>query len=682
MSFTQIQNAGAAGYSATFSGHVTVGDLLTAAIASEYSGSAVSSPGVSDSAGNGPGGQYNLVDSAAVSVSGHHYNVAIYQAIATTGGSGIVVTYNPAQSGDGWIYIQEDSFVGTCTADGSNSATGTGTSLSSGSFTTTGTSDLVVGIGVAVLNATAQTWTAGGSMTSPFSTVGSGTALAACAVNQYGVAAGSNAATMSDTNSLAWLCVGAAVSAGSLGFSGAEGNYALSGAAASFLHDFSLPTAAGAYSVTGAAATLTPTLAATKGTYATAGAAAGLYHGSKVNTAEGTYALSGDAAGLAWNVATATAAAGLYATTGELATLLHAHKIPSVEGTYAVSGEAATLFFGDALSASAGVYATTGAAATLLHKHVLFAAAGAYGVTGTAAGLFSSATNILSAATGAYLISRIPAALTWQHDLFAGPGAYALTGGAALLQQPAILYATPGVYLETGAAAGLADAHLLVGLSGVYTITGAVADLVFGTGGVGPGTIFYCVYSNTGAGDPIDYDVPIATLTTTTYTTAALAHPGTWSFAVRAGNNFGIEQNLDCAVTFLLSASGVDISNIPPPPAGLRAFPMPLGAIRVEWSAAPTTGPRQPVGYHVYLGTTGTPNYSSIVATVLWTTNIANSFVSNIPGLIGGTTYTVGVRAYNATGEEANTQVTSVVPISSGPTAVTNLVGLATSASA
>ena len=52
------------------------------------------------------------------------------------------------------------------------------------------------------------------------------------------------------------------------------------------------------------------------------------------------------------------------------------------------------------------------------------------------------------------------------------------------------------------------------------------------------------------------------------------SYPGTWSFGVRAYDTVdGLEeQNVDCVVTIILNASGVDITSQPPAPMGLRAF--------------------------------------------------------------------------------------------------------------
>src|SRR5262245_56997796 len=68
----------------------------------------------------------------------------------------------------------------------------------------------------------------------------------------------------------------------------------------------------------------------------------------------------------------------------------------------------------------------------------------------------------------------------------------------------------------------------------------AVAPLV-GAGALGPVVVTiggtatqYHVYGNAGQGDPINYAVALATVDGLTWTSAPLAHPGTWRFGVRA----------------------------------------------------------------------------------------------------------------------------------------------------
>ncbi len=188
------------------------------------------------------------------------------------------------------------------------------------------------------------------------------------------------------------------------------------------------------------------------------------------------------------------------------------------------------------------------------------------------------------------------------------------------------------------------------------------------------GQLGYHVYANTGAGDPINYSLAVAATNVTTWTSTPLAAPGTWTFGIRSYDGHGEEANLDCAVAIVLDALGNDITNRPSPPVGLRAFATPGASIRVEWSYPPTRGPAAPTGFNVYIGTGGTPSYSSPAATVAFSTGILSTFICNLPGLSGGTTYSIGVRAYNAVGEETNAVVVSVIADADGPAAVDSLV--------
>jgi hypothetical protein len=193
----------------------------------------------------------------------------------------------------------------------------------------------------------------------------------------------------------------------------------------------------------------------------------------------------------------------------------------------------------------------------------------------------------------------------------------------------------------------------------------------------GDGTPAYHVYGNSGAGDPINYASPLATVVGTAWTSQALAATGTWSFGVRAFDANGEEQNLDCQVAIVLDAYSNDITNRPAAPIGLRAFATAGGSIRAEWFYPPAGGPKAPTRFHVYVGTGGTPDYSAPAATVPFNTGIFNTFVANLPSLVEGTTYSIGVRACNARGEEANTTSVSVLADATGPATVDGLTATA-----
>jgi hypothetical protein len=186
------------------------------------------------------------------------------------------------------------------------------------------------------------------------------------------------------------------------------------------------------------------------------------------------------------------------------------------------------------------------------------------------------------------------------------------------------------------------------------------------------------VYSNTGIGDPINYVLPIATVFGLTWTSNPLTYPGTWKFGVRAFNDNGEEQNLDCAVLLILDSGGNDITRRPEPPAGLRAFAVAGGSIKVEWGYPSVDRDKLPTAFHVYVGTGGVASYISPVATVAYSSGIAGTYAYTLTGLTDGTVYTIGVRAFNSFAEEANQSTASVAADATGPLPVDSLTGTAT----
>jgi len=199
-----------------------------------------------------------------------------------------------------------------------------------------------------------------------------------------------------------------------------------------------------------------------------------------------------------------------------------------------------------------------------------------------------------------------------------------------------------------------------------------------------PGTstapaVWYHVYANTGAGDPINYTTTVATVDGLTWTSSPLSYAGDWKFGVRAFYYpSGLEeQNLDCAVEITLDSGGTDITNRPAPPTGLRAIAVKGGNIKVEWSYPnPASTAKTPTGFHVYIGA-GSLSYTSPAAAVSYGSSIANVWTATLTGLTSGTTYTIGVRAYNATAEEPNTASVTCTSDASGPTAVQSLMAVA-----
>jgi hypothetical protein len=185
-------------------------------------------------------------------------------------------------------------------------------------------------------------------------------------------------------------------------------------------------------------------------------------------------------------------------------------------------------------------------------------------------------------------------------------------------------------------------------------------------------TVEYHVYSNDHAGGPVNYQTPIATVATTSFVTPPLAAVSDTTFAVRAFDpSSGLEEaNVDARVRILLDSQANDITGRPAQVLGLSARPRGGGAIVVRWLPNPSVGAGKPAGYHVYFGTP-IPAYAAPAATVADTGR--RDYSATIPGLADGSCYQFVVRAYNAFGEEQNTNAISAVASVQGPNAVDGL---------
>jgi hypothetical protein len=173
------------------------------------------------------------------------------------------------------------------------------------------------------------------------------------------------------------------------------------------------------------------------------------------------------------------------------------------------------------------------------------------------------------------------------------------------------------------------------------------------------------VYSNGGAGGPVDYSTPLASVAGLSYLTAALTPPGDWTFAVRNYDTVtGLEEdNTDARARLVLDASGADVTGRPAAPTGLTAGPLPGGRVRLTWAFDPGTAD-PPTGFRVYLGTP-TPNFTAPAATVAYARGRAT--FSWASGALPGGMYEAVVRAYNAAAEEPNADAATFAADPTGP---------------
>ena len=243
--------------------------------------------------------------------------------------------------------------------------------------------------------------------------------------------------------------------------------------------------------------------------------------------------------------------------------------------------------------------------------------------------------------------------------------------------------ATTGGMTRGGRATASAQFAIIVSggtrLGGSARLTGKFAITAGGgvqLGGQALGqAISYLVYANAGGGDPIDYAHPLAMIAAPGWTSPALSAPGHYKFGVRT-RDLGtglVEENLDAAIELVIDGAGRDCTAIPPAPLGLRFVPIAGGKARLEWSCPCQSAMRQPLGFNIYVGIDGPISYSVPYATVPWLPSRFDFFRAELGGLAGRGRCLVGVRAYNASGEELNTAAVAFTIDDAPPSQVDSL---------
>lgn len=187
-------------------------------------------------------------------------------------------------------------------------------------------------------------------------------------------------------------------------------------------------------------------------------------------------------------------------------------------------------------------------------------------------------------------------------------------------------------------------------------------------------SIQYHVYANNGAGGPIDWATIVATVSGLTWTSGTLALSSDTTYGIRAYDTVAAleEQSIDATARILLDGSGADITNRPLPVANLTASVKVNGSIALDWVWFGPTNPTPLTGFKVY-GGTPTISYSSPLATIPYSAG-RNTFRTTLAGLTDGSSYQIGVRAYNATGDDGSLSVVTIVADATGPVIVDNFV--------
>lgn len=183
------------------------------------------------------------------------------------------------------------------------------------------------------------------------------------------------------------------------------------------------------------------------------------------------------------------------------------------------------------------------------------------------------------------------------------------------------------------------------------------------------------MYRNDGAGGPIDYASPVATVSGLTWTHTSPGN-GRWSYAVRARDTSTslVERNADAVVDVTISG-GADVTARPDPPTMLSVGQAAPGSVDVTWAWIPKARRPEPTGFRVYVTAGTSVSYASPAATVPYARSRAG-YTARVSGLTPGSTYAVGVRSYNAAGSEANAAARTIAVAPSTAPANPTILGM------
>ena len=181
-------------------------------------------------------------------------------------------------------------------------------------------------------------------------------------------------------------------------------------------------------------------------------------------------------------------------------------------------------------------------------------------------------------------------------------------------------------------------------------------------------SILYRIYSNDGAGGPVDYSAPIATTAGLAFNPPGLVPSGDYRFAIRAFDDAtGIEEsNTQAVVRVRLDAGGRRIAEPPDPPHALVARPTAGGGCRVDWAYRAAGQAIPPSTFDVYLTPGATADLSTPVATVVYRPGVLG-YTVDLTGLGDGVAYTVAVASRGAGGRGRSEAVATPIRGDSTP---------------
>ena len=127
-----------------------------------------------------------------------------------------------------------------------------------------------------------------------------------------------------------------------------------------------------------------------------------------------------------------------------------------------------------------------------------------------------------------------------------------------------------------------------------------------------------------------------------------------------------------------INSSGLDASNTPNSPTNLTALATSGGTAAVKWAYLnPPGSTNAPASFAVYLTAGTTVSFTGTPAATVNYLSGVNLYQATLTGLTDGTTYAIGVRAVNASGNDGNTNAVTIVGSTSGPSPVDTLAAIA-----
>ncbi len=182
--------------------------------------------------------------------------------------------------------------------------------------------------------------------------------------------------------------------------------------------------------------------------------------------------------------------------------------------------------------------------------------------------------------------------------------------------------------------------------------------------------IVYQIFSNNGAGGPIDYSTVVATVSDTSYTTGDLVPSGDYRFGVRAKDTVtGLaEANTQASVRVTLDVNGNDIGLVPTAPFAVAARATTGGGCQVTWSYFAAVEAGVPTQFCVYLTAGNSPSLTTPSATIAYRPGVTG-YSCQLAGLSDATTYTVSVVSLGAIASATSASVSATVIGDSTPPA-------------